>query len=167
MPPPSLSLLPPSAPSPTLLQGLRSSIPPNFPYLNVEFGISDGFVHVIDDEQKFDPALARSVMIGGLIGGCWVVAVLLGGSSSRGQQRNSGLGRVRWNVEWEECTAALQEACCLLLGLSSPGPESAIACAGVACCRPAQPASGGHASASAAGEPPDSAAMGGRLPQAV
>lgn len=48
----------------TKAKGLRSSIPPNFPYLNVEFGISDGFVHVIDDEQKFDPALARSVMIG-------------------------------------------------------------------------------------------------------
>lgn len=45
-------------------QGLRGSIPPNFPYLHVEFGIADGFVHVIDDEQKFDRSLARSVMIG-------------------------------------------------------------------------------------------------------
>ena len=55
------------------MQGLRGSIPPNFPYLHVEFGISDGFVHVIDDEQKFDRNLARNVMIGGwwhwLVGG--------------------------------------------------------------------------------------------------
>lgn len=49
-------------------QGLRGSVPPNFPYLNVEFGISDGFVHVVDDEEKFDPGLARSVMIGGCLG---------------------------------------------------------------------------------------------------
>lgn len=46
------------------MQGLRGSIPPNFPYLNVEFGISGGFVHVIDDESKFDRSLARNVMIG-------------------------------------------------------------------------------------------------------
>lgn len=45
-------------------KGLRGSIPPNFPYLNVEFGISDGFVHVIDNETKFDPSMARSVIIG-------------------------------------------------------------------------------------------------------
>ena len=55
------------------VQGLRGSIPPNFPYLHVEFGVSDGFVHVIDDEQKFDRNLARNVMIGGwwhwLVGG--------------------------------------------------------------------------------------------------
>jgi hypothetical protein len=48
----------------TKAKGLRGSIPPNFPYLNVEFGISDGFVHVIDDESNFDKGLARSVMIG-------------------------------------------------------------------------------------------------------
>ncbi|EFN55254.1 hypothetical protein CHLNCDRAFT_134588 [Chlorella variabilis] len=48
----------------TKAKGLRGSVPPNFPYLNVEFGISDGFVHVVDDEEKFDPGLARSVMIG-------------------------------------------------------------------------------------------------------
>ncbi len=50
------------------LQGLRGSIPPNFPYMHVEFGIADGFVHVIDDEANFDRGLARSVMIGGWLG---------------------------------------------------------------------------------------------------
>ncbi len=49
-----------------MLQGLRGSIPPNFPYLNVEFGISGGIVHVIADESKFDRSRARNVMIGGL-----------------------------------------------------------------------------------------------------
>ncbi|KAL4428538.1 hypothetical protein ABPG75_002627 [Micractinium tetrahymenae] len=48
----------------TKAKGLRGCIPPNFPYLHVEFGIADGFVHVIDDEANFDRALARSVMIG-------------------------------------------------------------------------------------------------------
>lgn len=56
----------PNSPRPALLllQGLRGSIPPNFPYLHVEFGIADGFVHVVDDEAEFDRGLARSVMIG-------------------------------------------------------------------------------------------------------
>ncbi|PSC69918.1 CWF19 2 [Micractinium conductrix] len=48
----------------TKAKGLRGSIPPNFPYMHVEFGISDGFVHPIDDETKFDRSLARSVLIG-------------------------------------------------------------------------------------------------------
>lgn len=48
----------------TRAKGLRGSIPPNFPYLHVEFGIADGFVHVVDDEANFDRGLARSVMIG-------------------------------------------------------------------------------------------------------
>lgn len=43
------------------LQGLRESIPPNFPYLYVQFGYGQGYVHVIDDESKFDRELGRQV----------------------------------------------------------------------------------------------------------
>ena len=62
--PPSLTDPAHPARPPTRPQGLRGSIPPNFPYLHVEFGLGDGFVHVIDDERKFDRGLARSVLIG-------------------------------------------------------------------------------------------------------
>eukprot|EP00887_Chlorella_sp_A99_P005045 scaffold4.g5045.t1 len=48
----------------TSAKGLRGTIPPSFPYLHVEYGISSGFVHVIDDESEFDRNLARNVMIG-------------------------------------------------------------------------------------------------------
>ncbi|KAL1565846.1 CWF19-like protein 2 isoform X5 [Salvia divinorum] len=34
-------------------KGLHGSIPKNFPYFHVEFGLSKGFVHVIDDEKEF------------------------------------------------------------------------------------------------------------------
>ena len=47
-----------------VLQGLRGSIPPNFPYFFVEFGLSTGFVHVIDNEGKFDKDFGRSIMAG-------------------------------------------------------------------------------------------------------
>ena len=46
------------------MQGLRGSIPANFPYFHVEFNLTKGFVHVIDDETKFDPHFGRSIMIG-------------------------------------------------------------------------------------------------------
>ncbi|DBA82399.1 TPA: hypothetical protein ACH3X2_000649 [Trebouxia sp. C0005] len=45
-------------------KGLRGSIPANFPYFHVEFNLTKGFVHVIDDEAKFDPQFGRSIMIG-------------------------------------------------------------------------------------------------------
>ncbi|DBA83040.1 TPA: hypothetical protein ACH3X1_006813 [Trebouxia sp. C0004] len=45
-------------------KGLRGSIPANFPYFHVEFNLTRGFVHVIDDEAKFDPQFGRSIMIG-------------------------------------------------------------------------------------------------------
>lgn len=45
-------------------QGLRGSIPPNFAYFFVEFGLSAGFVHVIDDEEGFDAAFGRNILIG-------------------------------------------------------------------------------------------------------
>ncbi|KAL6782403.1 hypothetical protein ACKKBG_A06645 [Auxenochlorella protothecoides x Auxenochlorella symbiontica] len=48
----------------TRAKGLRGSIPENFAYLHVEFGLSAGFVHVVDDESTFDASLARSVLIG-------------------------------------------------------------------------------------------------------
>lgn len=46
------------------LQGLRGSIPPNFAYFHVEFGLSAGYVHVLDDEGSFDSSFGRSVLIG-------------------------------------------------------------------------------------------------------
>lgn len=49
---------------PTKEKGLRGSIPPNFPYLYVQFGPSNGYVHVIDDEHKFDKNLGRQVLVG-------------------------------------------------------------------------------------------------------
>ena len=57
------------------LQGLRESVPPNFPYFYVQFGWGSGYVHVIDDEQKFDPTFGRQIMVGGcsrqvMVGGC-------------------------------------------------------------------------------------------------
>lgn len=48
----------------TSVKGLRGSIPPNFPYFAVEFGLSSGFVHVVDDESKFNRDLGRSVLVG-------------------------------------------------------------------------------------------------------
>lgn len=49
---------------PTRDKGLRGSIPPNFPYLYVQFGPSNGYVHVIDDEARFDRNLGRQVLVG-------------------------------------------------------------------------------------------------------
>lgn len=46
------------------VQGLRGSIPPNFAYFHVEFGLSAGFVHVLDDEESFDAAFGRNILIG-------------------------------------------------------------------------------------------------------
>ena len=45
-------------------QGLRSCIPPNFPYFAVEMGLGSGHVHVIDDESSFDAGFGRGVLIG-------------------------------------------------------------------------------------------------------
>ena len=80
----------PAPPTPTLHharthtpappQGLRGVIPPNFPYLHVEFGLSEGFVHVVDEDEdhKFDTGLARSVMIGAAAGRCGVCVCVRG-----------------------------------------------------------------------------------------
>jgi hypothetical protein len=45
----------------TKVKGLRGSIPPNFPYFYVQFGYSAGFVHPIDDEQKFPANFGKQV----------------------------------------------------------------------------------------------------------
>lgn len=46
------------------MQGLRTCIPPNFPYFAAEVGLSSGHVHVIDDESSFDDNFGRGVLIG-------------------------------------------------------------------------------------------------------
>ncbi|KAJ8765166.1 hypothetical protein K2173_011426 [Erythroxylum novogranatense] len=48
----------------TSVKGLRGSIPKNFPYFHVEFGLNSGFVHVIDDEQQFKSSLGLNVIRG-------------------------------------------------------------------------------------------------------
>lgn len=48
----------------TSQKGLRASIPKNFPYFHVEFGIKKGFVHVIDDETQFKSSLGLNVIRG-------------------------------------------------------------------------------------------------------
>jgi len=48
----------------TTSKGLKGSIPENFPYFNVEFGLTGGYVHVIDEEEKFNPHIGRDVLIG-------------------------------------------------------------------------------------------------------
>uniref|UniRef100_A0A6N2MSN5 Cwf19-like C-terminal domain-containing protein n=1 Tax=Salix viminalis TaxID=40686 RepID=A0A6N2MSN5_SALVM len=45
-------------------KGLRGSIPKDFPYFHVEFGLSKGFVHVIDDEKNFNTNLGLNVIRG-------------------------------------------------------------------------------------------------------
>lgn len=47
-----------------VVQGLRGSIPPNFPYFFAEFGLSTGLLHVIDNEEKFDCDFGRSTTAG-------------------------------------------------------------------------------------------------------
>ena len=36
-----------------ILKGIRRSIPKNFPYFSVEFGMGGGFAHVIEDRSQF------------------------------------------------------------------------------------------------------------------
>ncbi|XP_035542899.1 CWF19-like protein 2 isoform X1 [Juglans regia] len=48
----------------TSQKGLRGSIPKNFPYFHVEFGLYKGFVHVIDDEKQFKSSLGLNVIRG-------------------------------------------------------------------------------------------------------
>ena len=48
----------------TSQKGLRASIPKNFPYFHVEFGLDKGFVHVIDDEKQFKSNFGFNVIRG-------------------------------------------------------------------------------------------------------
>ncbi|KAL6194844.1 hypothetical protein ACLB2K_035919 [Fragaria x ananassa] len=48
----------------TSVKGLRGSVPANFPYFHVEFGLKKGFVHVIDDETQFNSSLGLNVIRG-------------------------------------------------------------------------------------------------------
>ncbi|XP_050907428.1 uncharacterized protein LOC127120883 isoform X2 [Lathyrus oleraceus] len=48
----------------TSQKGLRNSIPKDFPYFHVEFGLNKGFVHVIDDEKDFKSSLGLNVLRG-------------------------------------------------------------------------------------------------------
>ncbi|KAI5067605.1 hypothetical protein GOP47_0018133 [Adiantum capillus-veneris] len=48
----------------TSVKGLRGSIPKNFPYFHVEFGLRAGYVHVIDNEREFRRDFGRNVVIG-------------------------------------------------------------------------------------------------------
>uniref|UniRef100_A0A061SMS2 CwfJ-like protein n=1 Tax=Tetraselmis sp. GSL018 TaxID=582737 RepID=A0A061SMS2_9CHLO len=45
-------------------KGLRGSIPDNFAYFHVEFGLAGGYAHVIDDEQKWNKNFGRDILIG-------------------------------------------------------------------------------------------------------
>jgi hypothetical protein len=45
-------------------KGLRGSIPKDFPYFHVEFGLKKGFVHVIDDESNFEANFGLNVVRG-------------------------------------------------------------------------------------------------------
>ncbi|XP_073155380.1 uncharacterized protein [Henckelia pumila] len=48
-------------------KGLRNSIPKNFPYFHVEFGLDKGFVHVIDDEKGFRSSFGLDIIRGMLL----------------------------------------------------------------------------------------------------
>ncbi|KAF8389141.1 hypothetical protein HHK36_025834 [Tetracentron sinense] len=48
----------------TSVKGLRGSIPKDFPYFHVEFGLNNGFVHVIDDEKQFKSSFGLNVIRG-------------------------------------------------------------------------------------------------------
>ncbi|GJR78570.1 CWF19-like protein 2 [Tanacetum coccineum] len=45
-------------------KGLRRSIPKDFPYFHVEFGLKKGFVHVIDDESRWKSSFGVNVIRG-------------------------------------------------------------------------------------------------------
>ena len=48
----------------TSVKGLRGSIPKDFPYFHVEFGLNKGSVHVIDDETQFNSSFGLNVIRG-------------------------------------------------------------------------------------------------------
>ena len=48
----------------TTAKPLRKSIPKDFPYFFVEFGLDDGFAHIIEDEQAFSPTFGKEIIAG-------------------------------------------------------------------------------------------------------
>ncbi|XP_050239474.1 uncharacterized protein LOC126688723 isoform X2 [Quercus robur] len=48
----------------TTEKGLQASIPKDFPYFNVQFGLNKGFLHVIDNEDEFKSNLGINVIRG-------------------------------------------------------------------------------------------------------
>ena len=50
----------------TSKKGLRNSVPPGFPYFSVDFGISGGYAHVIEDKAKFPHYFGKEI-IGGML----------------------------------------------------------------------------------------------------
>ncbi|XP_031124168.1 LOW QUALITY PROTEIN: CWF19-like protein 2 [Ipomoea triloba] len=48
----------------TSIKGLRASIPKDFPYFHVEFGLNRGFVHVIEDEKGFKSSFGLDMVRG-------------------------------------------------------------------------------------------------------
>ncbi|KAK9991898.1 hypothetical protein SO802_026883 [Lithocarpus litseifolius] len=48
----------------TTEKGLQASIPKDFPYFHVQFGLNKGFVHVIDNEDEFKSSLGINVIRG-------------------------------------------------------------------------------------------------------
>jgi len=47
-------------------RGLRRSVPKGLPYFHVDFGMENGFAHVVEDEQEFPANFAQEV-IGGML----------------------------------------------------------------------------------------------------
>lgn len=50
----------------TSKKGLQHSVPPGFPYFSVDFGISGGYAHVIEDKAKFPHYFGKEI-IGGML----------------------------------------------------------------------------------------------------
>lgn len=48
----------------TTEKGLQASIPKDFPYFRVQFGLNKGFLHVIDNEDEFKSSLGINVIRG-------------------------------------------------------------------------------------------------------
>ncbi|KEP64031.1 UNVERIFIED_CONTAM: cwfj family protein [Hammondia hammondi] len=44
--------------------GIRAAIPANIPYIHVDFALTDGLAHVIDDGRSFSPSFGREVIQG-------------------------------------------------------------------------------------------------------
>ena len=47
-------------------RGLRRSVPKEVPYFHVDFGLENGFAHVVEDEAEF-PANFTQEVIGGML----------------------------------------------------------------------------------------------------